>query len=177
MDEDEMHEKNKLNVIAHELENQIKLLREALGGRASDGGKSASKNVHYSDFDKSNSYHYIHGSGKTITKQEFFLQPPDSFEWVDEFGTMVTGQLLEVTDNLIRYLMKTDDGKFNITCVYKRKNEESNAAAHVRKLPAWRVIPIDVCRINNELMVSIEGDFAVFAFKYCFGIEVCTEQW
>ena len=43
MDEDEMHEKNKLNVIAHELENQIKLLREALGGRASDRGNTASK--------------------------------------------------------------------------------------------------------------------------------------
>lgn len=121
--------------------------------------------------------HYTHNKDPVITKQEFFDSPPDSFEWVDEFGTTVTGQLLEVTDNLIRYLMKTDDRRFNITCVYKKKNEESDAAARVRKLPAWRVIPIDVCRINNELMVSIEGDFAVFAFKYCFGIEVCTEQW
>ena len=121
--------------------------------------------------------HYTHNEDPVITEQEFFDSPPDSFEWVDEFGTTVTGQLLEVTDNLIRYLMTTDDGRFNITCVYKRKNEESKAAADLRKLPAWRVIPIDVVRINDDMLVRLEVDFAVFAFKYCFGIEECTEQW
>lgn len=121
--------------------------------------------------------HYSHDEDPEITKQEFFESPPDSFEWVDEYGTAVTGQLLEVTDNLIRYLMTTDDGRFNITCIYKRKNEESNAAADLRKLPAWRVIPIDVCRINDDMLVRLEVDFAAFAFKYCFGIEVCTEEW
>lgn len=121
--------------------------------------------------------HYSHNEDPEITKQEFFENPPDSFEWVDEYQVKVVGRLLEVTDNLIRYLMKTEDNRWNITCIFKKKTGESDAISSIRNLPPWRVIPMDVCRINSDLMIRIEVDFAVFAFKYCFGIEVCTEEW
>ena len=177
MDENDIHQNNRLNVITHELENQVKLLRQTLGGKATKGENTVSKDFHASDFNKTNSSHYVHGSEKIITKEEFLLHPPESFEWADEYGVMVIGRLLEVTDNLIRYLMKTEDGRWNITCIFKKKTIESEADSSIRKLPHWRVIPIDVCRINSKVMVRIEADFAVFAFKYCFGIEVCTEDW
>ena len=178
MDENDIHQNNRLNVITHELENQVKLLRQTLGGKATKGENTVSKDSHASDFNKTNSSHYVHGSKKIITKEEFLLHPPDSFEWVDQFGLKIIGKLLEVTDNLIRYLMqREEENLWNITCIFKKKTVESGAISSIRKLPHWRVIPIDVCRINSDLMVRIEADFAVFAFKYCFGIEVCTEEW
>ena len=73
--------------------------------------------------------------------------------------------------------MQSEDNRWNITCIFKKKTFESEAISSIRKLPHWRVIPIDVCRINSDTMVRIEAAFAVFAFKYCFGIEVCTEDW
>ena len=121
--------------------------------------------------------HYSHNEDPEMTKQEFFENPPDSFEWVDEYGVKVTGRLLEITDNLIRYLIETNDNRWNITCIFKKKTSQSEAISSIRELPHWRVIPIDVSRINCDLLVSIEADFAVFAFKYCFGLEVCTEDW